>query len=70
VVFLHKYAKNPDYPACFWSLQGKKIHVREFLYGFMRKAQQTPSSLSHLWIFAPPVAQKSRLSGVLSEFAG
>jgi hypothetical protein len=29
-----------------------------------------PSSLLHLWIFAPPITQKSRLSGLLSEFAG
>jgi hypothetical protein len=28
------------------------------------------SSLLHLWIFAPSVTQKSRLSGMLSEFAG
>jgi hypothetical protein len=43
VDFLHIHAKNPDYPACFRSLQGIKIHFREFLYGFMREAQQTPS---------------------------
>jgi hypothetical protein len=27
---------------CFWSLQGIKIHIREFLYVFMREAQQAP----------------------------
>jgi hypothetical protein len=42
VDFLHIHAKNPDYPACFRSLQGIKIHFREFLYGFMRETQQTP----------------------------
>jgi hypothetical protein len=26
-----------------WNLQGIKIHFREFLYGFMHDAQQTPS---------------------------
>jgi hypothetical protein len=34
-----------------WSLQGIKIHFREFLYGFMREAQQTPSSLLTLKSF-------------------
>jgi hypothetical protein len=29
---------------------------------------RTTSSLLHLWIFAPPVAQKSRLSGMLRTF--
>jgi rhamnose transport system permease protein len=29
-----------------------------------------PSSLLHLWIFAPSVTQKSRLSGLLWQFAG
>jgi hypothetical protein len=47
VDFMHIHRKNPDYPACanLWfdrSLQSIKIHFREFLYGFMREAQQTP----------------------------
>jgi hypothetical protein len=47
VDFLHRtfgplYAKNPDYQGCadFWSdgsLQGIKIHFREFLYDFALK---------------------------------
>jgi hypothetical protein len=40
---LHEYAKNPDQWACFRSLQGINIHVYEYLYYFMREAQQTPS---------------------------
>jgi hypothetical protein len=30
-----------------WSLQGIKIHFREFLYGFMGEAQQTPCALTN-----------------------
>jgi hypothetical protein len=31
---------------------------------------ESSSSLLHLWIFAPSVTQKSRLSGLLWQFAG
>jgi hypothetical protein len=40
----HLHAKNPDQWACFRNLQGINIHVYEYLYHFMREAQQTPSS--------------------------
>jgi hypothetical protein len=35
--------KIPINGAPLGSLQGIKIHFREFLYGFMREAQQTSS---------------------------
>jgi hypothetical protein len=35
--FLHIHAKNPDYPASLCSLQGIKIHFREFLYDLCAK---------------------------------
>jgi hypothetical protein len=41
VDFLHVHAKNPDYWGCFGSLQGIKIHIREFLYYIYAEAQQT-----------------------------
>jgi hypothetical protein len=47
VDFLHIHAKNPDQWACFRSLHGINIHIYEYLYRFMREAQQTPSSLWH-----------------------
>jgi hypothetical protein len=34
---LYIHAKNLQLMGCFGSLQGIKIHFREFLYGFMRK---------------------------------
>jgi hypothetical protein len=40
VDFLHIHAKNPDYPACFGSLQGKNRLTGDF-WDFMREAQQT-----------------------------
>jgi hypothetical protein len=37
VDFLYIHAKNPDYRGCLCSLQGIKIHFREFLYDFVLK---------------------------------
>ncbi|MDR1903440.1 MAG: hypothetical protein LBQ88_14335, partial [Treponema sp.] len=48
VDFLHIHAKNPDQWACFRSLQGINIHKYEYLYHFMREAQQTPRALQGL----------------------
>jgi hypothetical protein len=37
VDFLHRYAKNPRLLGSLCSLQGIKIHFREFLYDFALK---------------------------------
>jgi hypothetical protein len=37
-------AKNPDYPACLRSLQGKKSPLQAIFEGFMREARQTARS--------------------------
>jgi hypothetical protein len=34
-----------------WEFVRYKYSFHEYLYGFTREAQQTPSSLLHLWIF-------------------
>jgi hypothetical protein len=47
-----------------------EIALQAIFGDFKREAQQTPGSLWRLWIFAPSVTQKSRLMGVLLEFAG
>jgi hypothetical protein len=35
-----------------------------------RLALALTSSLLHLWIFEPPITQKSRLSGLFTQFVG
>jgi hypothetical protein len=45
------------------------LDKREDLCNYLREFGES-GSLLHLWIFAPPITQKSRLSGLLSEFAG
>jgi hypothetical protein len=65
-------------PGWFWKqLLKKQLSSKLSRPAFSRKSKGfgSPGSLSHLWIFAPPVTQKSRLSGLLaakaaSEFAG
>jgi hypothetical protein len=79
VDFLHIHAKNPDQWACFRSLQGiiepsVRIHIYEYLYRFMREAQQTPRSRGHFVSDGTLVnfcmnMQKFRLTGLLWEFA-
>jgi hypothetical protein len=48
------YAKNPDYRGCCGprsdsSLQGIKIHIREFLYDFALKRNKLPGDWGSLY---------------------
>jgi hypothetical protein len=59
VDFLHIHAKNPDYRGCFGSLQGIKIHFREFLYYFALKrnklldGRSPPAYVGHVFARFP-----------------
>ncbi|MDR2094826.1 MAG: hypothetical protein LBP76_04825, partial [Treponema sp.] len=55
---LHIHAKNPDYRGCLCSLQGIKIHFREFLYNFTLKRNKLLGACCTSWIFCiGPVAR-------------
>jgi hypothetical protein len=70
VDFSHEYAKNPDYPACFGSLQGKKPPARRFLVVLSAKARQTAGSLLRLLVFASLCAARATIYGLPWQFAG